>query len=195
MRHKNSGRKFDRNTSSRRAMLRNLTANLDPARADRDDGRQGEGAAARRGAAHHQGASSRARSRTPRRPSSLPPTRRGGSLRRASIAAYIPRFGVRIETGGAPNRVDLVEKVLLDLAQALRDPARGLHAHREVRAASGRQRPHLAHRARGRLGRQGRQGRQGKRRRKSREHFVQDRDGGGAYAGRESRIAGRIPRT
>ena len=28
MRHKNSGRKFDRNTSSRRAMLRNLTANL-----------------------------------------------------------------------------------------------------------------------------------------------------------------------
>ena len=28
MRHKNSGRKFDRNTSSRRAMFRNLTANL-----------------------------------------------------------------------------------------------------------------------------------------------------------------------
>src|SRR5260370_33096483 len=28
MRHRNSGRKFDRNTSSRRAMLRNLTANL-----------------------------------------------------------------------------------------------------------------------------------------------------------------------
>src|SRR5947209_4327919 len=28
MRHKNAGRKFDRNTSSRRAMLRNLTANL-----------------------------------------------------------------------------------------------------------------------------------------------------------------------
>src|SRR5512143_432647 len=28
MRHKKSGRKFDRNTSSRRAMLRNLAANL-----------------------------------------------------------------------------------------------------------------------------------------------------------------------
>src|SRR5208282_527767 len=28
MRHKNAGRKFDRNTSSRRAMLRNLAANL-----------------------------------------------------------------------------------------------------------------------------------------------------------------------
>ncbi len=28
MRHKNAGRKFDRDTSSRRAMLRNLAANL-----------------------------------------------------------------------------------------------------------------------------------------------------------------------
>ena len=28
MRHRNAGRKFDRNTSSRRAMLRNLAANL-----------------------------------------------------------------------------------------------------------------------------------------------------------------------
>ena len=28
MRHKNAGRKFDRNTSSRRAMFRNLAANL-----------------------------------------------------------------------------------------------------------------------------------------------------------------------
>jgi len=33
------------------------------------------------------------------------------------IAAFIPRFGVRVETGGATTRVDLVEKVLLDLAK------------------------------------------------------------------------------
>jgi large subunit ribosomal protein L17 len=33
------------------------------------------------------------------------------------IAAYIPRFGVRIETGGESKRVDLVVKVLLDLAR------------------------------------------------------------------------------
>ena len=33
------------------------------------------------------------------------------------IAAYIPRFGVRIEKGGAEKRVDLVEKVMLDLAK------------------------------------------------------------------------------
>jgi len=34
-----------------------------------------------------------------------------------TIAAYIPRFGVRVETGGATTRIDLVEKVLLDLAK------------------------------------------------------------------------------
>jgi large subunit ribosomal protein L17 len=34
-----------------------------------------------------------------------------------TIAAYIPRFGVRVETGGATTRVDLVEKVMLDLAK------------------------------------------------------------------------------
>jgi large subunit ribosomal protein L17 len=33
------------------------------------------------------------------------------------IAAYIPRFGVRVETGGTTKRVDLVEKILLDLAR------------------------------------------------------------------------------
>src|SRR5208282_4677179 len=33
------------------------------------------------------------------------------------ISAYIPRFGVRVETGGAATRIDLVEKVLLDLAK------------------------------------------------------------------------------
>jgi len=33
------------------------------------------------------------------------------------VAAYIPRFGTRIEPGGAEKRVDLVEKVLLDLAK------------------------------------------------------------------------------
>jgi large subunit ribosomal protein L17 len=33
------------------------------------------------------------------------------------IAAYIPRFGVRLETGGESKRVDLVEKVLIELAR------------------------------------------------------------------------------
>jgi len=33
------------------------------------------------------------------------------------IAAYVPRFGVRLESGGDVKRVDLVEKVMLDLAK------------------------------------------------------------------------------
>jgi large subunit ribosomal protein L17 len=33
------------------------------------------------------------------------------------ISAYIPRFGVRVEAGGSTTRVDLVEKVLIDLAR------------------------------------------------------------------------------
>ena len=33
------------------------------------------------------------------------------------VAAYIPRFGVRIEKGGVEKKVDLVEKVFLDLAK------------------------------------------------------------------------------
>jgi large subunit ribosomal protein L17 len=37
------------------------------------------------------------------------------------IAAYIPRFGVRVETGGAMTRIDLVEKILLDLAKRYAD--------------------------------------------------------------------------
>jgi large subunit ribosomal protein L17 len=37
------------------------------------------------------------------------------------IAAYIPRFGVRVEAGGATTRIDLVEKILLDLAKRYAD--------------------------------------------------------------------------
>jgi large subunit ribosomal protein L17 len=34
-----------------------------------------------------------------------------------AIASYLPRFGVRVEEGGATKKVDLVEKVLIDLAK------------------------------------------------------------------------------
>lgn len=33
------------------------------------------------------------------------------------IAAYVPRFGVRVESGGETKRVDLVEKVLIELSR------------------------------------------------------------------------------
>jgi large subunit ribosomal protein L17 len=37
------------------------------------------------------------------------------------IGAYIPRFGVRVESGGTTRQVDLVEKILLDLAKRYAD--------------------------------------------------------------------------
>jgi large subunit ribosomal protein L17 len=116
MRHKNSGRKFDRNTSSRRAMLRNLTANLIlHERIETTDAKAKElrrvaerliTKARRIGPAAY----------TPQ--ADLSPTDRARRLAASRmISAYIPRFGVRVETGGATTRVDLVEKVLIDLAR------------------------------------------------------------------------------
>jgi len=116
MRHKNSGRKFDRNTSSRRAMLRNLTANLIlHEKIETTDAKAKE---LRRVAerlitkARRLGESAY----TPQK--DLSPIQRAKRLAASrAIAAYIPRFGVRVETGGATTKVDLVEKVLLDLAK------------------------------------------------------------------------------
>jgi large subunit ribosomal protein L17 len=116
MRHKNAGRKFDRNTSSRRAMLRNLTANLIlHERIETTDAKAKElrrvaerliTKACRLGPVAY----------TPQ--AELSPADRARRLAVTRIiSAYIPRFGVRVETGGATTRVDLVEKVLLDLAR------------------------------------------------------------------------------
>src|SRR5579864_5750802 len=124
MRHRNAGRKFDRNTSSRRAMLRNLTANLIlHERIETTDAKAKElrrvaerliTRARRLGAVAY----------TPQ--SDLTPKDKARRLAAARlISAYIPRFGVRVETGGATTRVDLVEKVLLDLARRYVDRAGG----------------------------------------------------------------------
>jgi large subunit ribosomal protein L17 len=116
MRHKNAGRKFDRNTSSRRAMFRNLTANLIlHERIETTDAKAKElrrvaerliTKARRLGAVAY----------TPQ--SELTPRDRARRLNAARvIAAYIPRFGTKVEVGGEAKKVDLVEKVLLDLAK------------------------------------------------------------------------------
>jgi large subunit ribosomal protein L17 len=116
MRHKNSGRKFDRNTSSRRAMLRNLTANLIlHEKIETTDAKAKE---LRRVAERLITKARRLGAVAYTTQAELSPSDRARRLAASRmIAAYIPRFGVRIETGGAPNRVDLVEKVLLDLAR------------------------------------------------------------------------------
>jgi large subunit ribosomal protein L17 len=116
MRHKNSGRKFDRNTSSRRAMFRNLTANL---------------------VLHERIETTDAKAKELRRVAERLLTKaiRLGELAytvndkqseadkarrlhvKRLVMSYIPRFGVRMEKGGVPKKVDLVEKVLIDLAK------------------------------------------------------------------------------
>jgi large subunit ribosomal protein L17 len=124
MRHKNSGRKFDRNTSSRRAMLRNLTANLIlHERIETTDAKAKE----LRRVAERLITKARRLGQvayTPQKELSASDRARRLAASRL-IAAYIPRFGVRVETGGAMTRVDLVEKVLLDLAKRYADRAGG----------------------------------------------------------------------
>jgi large subunit ribosomal protein L17 len=116
MRHKNAGRKFDRNTSSRRAMLRNLTANL-----ILHEGIETTDAKAKELRRVAERLITKARRLGPVAytvQKDLSPLDRARRLAAArTIAAYIPRFGVRVETGGATTRVDLVEKILLDLAR------------------------------------------------------------------------------
>ncbi len=116
MRHKNSGRKFDRNTSSRRAMLRNLTANLIlHEKIETTDAKAKE---LRRVAERLITKARRLGTVAYTAQAELSPADKARRLSaQRMIAAYIPRFGVRIETGGGSNRVDLVEKVLLDLAR------------------------------------------------------------------------------
>jgi large subunit ribosomal protein L17 len=116
MRHKNAGRKFDRNTSSRRAMLRNLTANLVlHERIETTDAKAKElrrvaerllSKAIRLGELAYSGNEKLSASDQARRLHA-----------KRLVRAYIPRFGVRIEKGGVAKKVDLVEKVFLDLAK------------------------------------------------------------------------------
>jgi len=117
MRHKNAGRKFDRNTSSRRAMLRNLTANL--VLHERIETTDAKAKELRRVAERLLTKAIRlgplAYTANDEKLSETDKARRLHAKR--LVAAYIPRFGVRIEKGGAEKRVDLVEKVFLDLAK------------------------------------------------------------------------------
>ncbi len=115
MRHLNAGRKFGRNTSHRRAMLRNLTANLiTHERIETTDQKAKE---LRRVA-------ERLLTKAIRLGEvAFTPQDKLGEADRARrlhaqrlVAAYIPRFGVR-QVGGVPEKIDLVEKVFVELAK------------------------------------------------------------------------------
>src|SRR5215472_6506806 len=107
MRHRNAGRKFDRNTSSRRAMLRNLAANLiTHERIETTDAKAKElrrvaerliSKAARLGKVAY----------TPQGELSAADKARRLHASRL-VSSFVPRWGV----SGDGNKVDLVEKVL-----------------------------------------------------------------------------------
>jgi len=119
MRHRSSGRQFGRNTSHRRAMLRALTANL---------------------VAHERIETTDAKAKELRRvaeklitkairlgPIAYTPQKdldASGRARRLAteqrIGRFLQRFAV-VNRGGEPRRVDLIEKVFLDLAKRFRD--------------------------------------------------------------------------
>jgi large subunit ribosomal protein L17 len=116
MRHKNAGRKFDRNTSHRRAMFRNLTANLIlHERIETTDAKAKE---LRRVAERLITKARRIGEIAYTPQSELNDAQKARRLAaQRLIAAYIPRFGTRIEKGGEAKKVDLVEKILVDLAK------------------------------------------------------------------------------
>ena len=116
MRHQNLGRKFDRNTTSRRAMFRNLTANLIlNERIETTDAKAKE---LRRVAER---LITKARrlgevSYTPFEKLSEKDKAKRLATKRL-IAAFLPRWGTKTLKGGETKKVDLVEKVLVDLAK------------------------------------------------------------------------------
>lgn len=125
MRHMNAGRKFGRNTSSRRAMLRNLTANL--ITHDRIETTDAKAKELRRVAERLITKAIRLGDVAFTKPPSEIPTdavelkkfqtNRAARLNvERFIRAWIPRFGIKVENG-ENKRVDLVEKVLIDLAK------------------------------------------------------------------------------
>jgi large subunit ribosomal protein L17 len=116
MRHGNSGRKFDRNSSHRRAMFRNLTANL--VLHERIETTDAKAKELRRVAERLLTKAIRLGevAFTPQdKLSDADKARRLHAVR--LISAYIPRFVTKIEKGGEAKRVDIVEKIFLDLAK------------------------------------------------------------------------------
>jgi large subunit ribosomal protein L17 len=124
MRHQNAGRKFDRNSTSRRAMFRNLTANLVlNERIETTDAKAKE----LRRVAERLITKARRLGEVAYTPfEKLSEKDKGRRLAtKRLIAAFLPRWGVRVEKGGETKKVDLVEKVLLDLAKRFEGRAGG----------------------------------------------------------------------
>lgn len=116
MRHGNLGRKFDRNTSARRAMFKNLTANLIlHERIETTDAKAKE---LRRVAERLITKARRLGEKAYTPQEKLDDKQKAERLAaQRLIASYIPRWGTRIEKGGEAKKVDLVEKILVELSK------------------------------------------------------------------------------
>ncbi len=115
MRHLNAGRKFGRNTSHRRAMFRNLAANLSAhERIETTDQKAKE---LRRVAERLLSKAIRLGDVAYTKSDDLKPDDRAKRLHAQRIVgAFLPRFGTRI-VDGETKKIDLVEKVFVDLAK------------------------------------------------------------------------------
>jgi len=116
MRHNNAGRKFDRNTSSRKSMFRNLTANL--VLNERIETTEAKAKELRRVAERLITKAIRLGeiSYTPQE--KLSEVDKGKRLAtKRIISAFLPRWGTSVAKGGETKKVDLVEKLMLDLAK------------------------------------------------------------------------------
>src|ERR1700723_3002627 len=116
MRHKDDGRKFDRNTSSRRAMFRNLTANL--VLHERIETTDAKAKELRRVAERLITKAMRLGDVAFTAQDKLSADDKARRLHaQRLVSAYIPRWGVRTAKGGETTKVDLVEKVFVELAK------------------------------------------------------------------------------
>jgi large subunit ribosomal protein L17 len=115
MRHQNAGRKFGRNTSHRRAMFRNLAANLiTHERIETTDQKAKE---LRRIAERLLTKAMRLGEVAFTKADELKPADKSRRLHaQRLVGSYLPRFGVRM-VGGEPKKIDLVEKLFCELAK------------------------------------------------------------------------------
>ena len=124
MRHQKSGRKFDRTPSSRRAMFRNLTANL--VLHERIETTDAKAKELRRVAEKLVTKATRLGKVAFTPQDKLKPAEKARRLHATRlVGSFITRFGVRTLPGGETEKVDLVEKVFTDLAKRFQGRAGG----------------------------------------------------------------------
>ncbi len=112
MRHKNSGRKFGRDTSSRRAMLRNLAANL--ITHERIETTEAKAKELRRVAEKLITKAKRLGAVATTVQSELSNDQKAKRLSTSrQLSSYLPRWGVK--TDG--TKIDIVEKVMIELSK------------------------------------------------------------------------------